>query len=126
MVQHPLFVYGTLMSDQRAFPRLAPAVTRSVRAILPDAQLFVVSWYPVAVSGAGQVHGEVHWLSPGAYAAVLADLDAYEGDEYVRAVRTVTTAAGQPVDAWVYLGATAPAHGLTPITHGDWRRFHGR
>ena len=70
MIQHPLFVYGTLMSDQRAFYRLAPAVTRSVRALLPDAQLFAVSWYPVAVSGAGEVHGEVHWLAPGAYAAV--------------------------------------------------------
>ena len=126
MIQHPLFVYGTLMSDQRAFYRLAPAVTRSVRALLPDAQLFAVSWYPVAVSGAGQVHGEVHWLTPGAYAAVLADLDAYEGDEYERVVRTVTTAAGTPVDAWVYLGATVTTPGLTPITHGDWRRFHGR
>lgn len=121
----PLFVYGTLMSDQRAFHRLADAVTRSAPARLPDADLYVVSWYPIAVPGAGQIHGEVHWLAADASHRVLAQLDEYEGDEYVRAVRRVTLADGDEVEAWVYLGDAAAAHGLAHLNHGDWRRFHG-
>lgn len=121
--QHPLFVYGTLMSDQRAFHLLADAVTRSARAALTDADLHVVSWYPLAVPGTGMVHGEVHRLDHQAYAAVLARLDEYEGDEYVRLVRPVQLPTGEQVDAWVYLGDPTPAQALPRLEHGDWRAY---
>lgn len=122
---HPLFVYGTLMSDQRAFHLLAPAVTHSARAALTEADLHVVSWYPLAVPGTGTVHGEVHWLDHQTYAAVLARLDEYEGDEYVRLVRPVQLPTGERVEAWVYLGDPASAQTLPRLEHGDWRA-HGR
>ena len=42
--------------------------------------------FPAAVAGAGDVHGEVHGLDREHFAAVVARLDAYEGDEYRRVI----------------------------------------
>ncbi len=117
----PLFVYGTLMRHEPAFRYLAAVSQRSARASLPGALLYSTGRYPIAVDGAGVVHGEVHWIAPLAVARLLAQLDRYEGDEYVRVQRQVILATGAAVTAWVYLGEPADAVAHVPIPSGDWR-----
>lgn len=128
----PLFAYGTLMSDQPAFPRLAHAVDRHVPAVLDNIVLHAIGWYPMAIPGAGQVLGEVIWLKPALFEEVLAALDAYEGDEYTR-VRCIATLAGGPavdqdddhedeqVECWLYLGDPAIAAAYPLVKGGNWR-----
>ncbi len=123
----PLFVYGTLMSDQPAYGRLAAAVVRTEAARLAGATLHVVSWYPLAAPGQGVVCGEVMWLAKEEYARVLAELDAYEGDEYERVVRMVRLLDREDEDdkvaCWLYLGAAAEAAAHPEAPGGDWRTY---
>lgn len=112
------------MSDQGAFHLLAHAVMHSSPAALAGAELFVISWYPLAVPGNGTVHGEVHWLRGDVYDAVLAQLDAYEGDEFARQVRSVQLATGEQIPAWVYLGDLPAVRSTLRLAHGNWRAYH--
>jgi len=117
----PLFVYGTLMAGEPAHGKLAAAVVRSAAARLPGAVLHDLGAYPAAVAGLGDVFGELHWLDAEAFAAVVARLDAYEGDEYCRVICPVwPDDAAATVDAWVYL-ADAAAMAVYPlIADGRW------
>lgn len=103
-MEQQLFVYGTLMSSERAFALFAAASLRWVAAHLPNARLYNVDGYPIAVPGKGIVSGEVHWLDPAQLPGLLQQLDHYEGDEYVRKLCPVTLATGEQCEAWVYLG----------------------
>ena len=117
----PLFVYGTLMTGEPAHRMLAAVVVRSVAARLPGAVLHDLGAYPAAVAGAGDVHGEVHWLDREHFAAVVARLDAYEGDEYRRVICPVwPDDAAATVDAWVYLAAPERMAGYPLIADGRW------
>lgn len=123
----PLFVYGTLMSDQPAFHFLTEAVVRSAPASLRGVALYNVGRYPLAAPAAAdsQILGELHWLQETGYAERLARLDAYEGAEYERVVYWVDcpTVAANPLQAWVYVGQADYAARLQPIPHGDWRAW---
>ncbi len=126
----PLFTYGTLMFDQAAFHRLAPAVLCYAPARLPGAVLHDLGRYPMAaLSEAGDqaaqvVHGELHWLASEGYERTLALLDAYEGDGYTRAIIPVILAeTGARVEAWVYLGKPEIAARFPVIPGGDWRVY---
>lgn len=129
---HPLFVYGTLMQGESADSHLAEHVVRRRPALLPRADLHALGWYPMAVPGQGQVLGELLWLSEPHYHALLALLDLYEGDEYVRRLTPVAsredrTAAGDHADAsiraWVYWGEPEHARRFPAVPSGDWRAF---
>lgn len=126
MEQLPLFVYGTLMSDQPAFPRFAHASICHVSAQLSDIVLHSVGRYPIAADGAGVLHGELHWLSEEQYTQLLNQLDEYEGDEYVRVQRQATVMSGaqrgQIVTAWIYLGTAEYAATFPRLISGDWRK----
>ncbi|HRW07999.1 MAG TPA: gamma-glutamylcyclotransferase [Caldilineaceae bacterium] len=97
MDQNPIFVYGTLMRGERAFSLLSSYSVHYGIAKLPHARLYASpAGYPLAVEldrGHNRVSpvvwGEVHWLRPAGYAALLARLDHYEGDEYRRQLRSV-------------------------------------
>jgi gamma-glutamylcyclotransferase (GGCT)/AIG2-like uncharacterized protein YtfP len=122
--QYPIFVYGTLMTDQRAHHLLSEYIDRLQHATLPNAVLFSLGTYPMARSGAGIVRGEAVWLSSNAYAETLRRLDQYEGSQYDRQLRSVFLGDSQiETEAWVYFGLTL-SHHATPIPGGDWRQWY--
>ena len=117
----PLFVYGTLMAGEPAHPMFAAAVERSAPARLPGALLHDLGAYPAAVPGEGDVYGEIHWLAEPAFDAILARLDAYEGEEYRRVIRPIwPDGAAAPVDAWVYLADPVAMAVYPIIADGRW------
>jgi len=148
---HPIFVYGTLMHDGRAFHLFAAHSLLYATAQLPDALLYASpNGYPIAVDcrttaqhPIATVLGELHWLRPESNEHLLRRLDQYEGDEYTRLLRPVELIAppmqidvegrqGPPayfpnastrsITAWVYLGAASYAARYPPIVSGDWRK----
>ncbi len=117
----PLFVYGTLMAGEPAHPLLAAAIVRSTPARLAGAVLHDLGAYPAAVVGTGDVYGEVHWLTAAAFDAVIARLDAYEGEEYRRLCCPVWPHDGAPaIHAWVYLAEPAAMARYPVIATGRW------
>ena len=123
-MMHGLFIYGTLLPGLRlqaamqGAERLGPA---SVPGRLVD-----VGRYPGLLPGEGVVAGEVYRVDE----VQLARLDAVEemlpGDraasQYWREPVQVLEGAlaGQQVWTYVY---NRPAEALTPIVHGDYRRY---
>ena len=74
-------------------------------------RLFDFGSYPGARPGDGSVHGEIfHLENP---AAILAELDRYEGTEYERA-----TIAANGIDCWIYWYMGPEPGRLIPS--GDW------
>ena len=118
------------MKGERAFALLADASMRSMVARLPGAYLYSTGSYPIAVLASHQnnvtrqasVLGEIHWLRPNRYEALLTRLDHYEGDEYRRLLRPVILADDQAIEAWVYLGDADYAAQYPQIEHGDWQK----
>jgi gamma-glutamylcyclotransferase (GGCT)/AIG2-like uncharacterized protein YtfP len=120
----PLFVYGTLLSDQPAFDLIAGAVERSAQAQALGFIMANVGRYPLAAPGEGMIVGELHWLRREGYEALLALLTDYEGPEYRRTqVEVVDRESGQPITAWLFLGDPALAARLPPVPQGDWRAW---
>jgi len=128
--QLPVFVYGTLRPGQPNWARLlAGRAERVLAGCLPGAVLLDCSHYPAAIErpGAGGAVGEVVWIRPPDWSAVLTALDHLEGYAahdpdrlYDRVVRPVSTADG-PVDCWVYLaGRRLAGAGLPALAGGDW------
>ena len=121
---HDLFIYGTLMPGLRLQAEMHGA-ERLGRARVPG-RLVDVGRYPGLLHGDGLVSGEVYRVSD----AQLARLDEVEdmvpGDraasQYWRERVTVRDGAlaGQQVWTYVY---NLPVDGLTPIAHGDYRRY---
>lgn len=151
MNNYPIFVYGTLMHDERAFGLLAADSLHYGKAQLPGALLYASpNGYPIAVASIGArivtpatVLGELHWLRPATYQQLLNQLDQYEGDEYIRQLCSVELVAPMPsaeanaepmhsssfadasackMKAWVYLGDAAYAAQYPRIIDGDWRK----
>lgn len=128
--QRPVFVYGTLRPGQPNWERLlAERTARVVAGRLPGVALLDCGHYPAAVerTGAGGAIGEVVWIRPVAWPAVLASLDHLEGYDpaeteplFVRVVLPVDTDDG-PVDCWVYLAGRRLAEMVQPVVAGgDW------
>ena len=127
-MQHLLFIYGTLMPGLRLEAEMHGA--RFMGAAQVPGRLVDVGRYPGLLrdvdSGDGTVTGEVYEVDD----AHLARLDVVEdmvpGDraasQYWRELVTVVSGLlqGQQVQTYVY---NCPAHELTPILHGDYRRY---
>jgi len=97
---------------------LAAAATAEGPAWIPGA-LVALEGYPGLIEGtepSARVRGELWRIHD---ASVWETLDAYEGDEYRRISRIVTTDHGRDAKAWVYL-YVGSAEGLPRIPHGDW------
>ena len=121
---HELFIYGTLMpglrlqAEMRGGERLGPARV--------PGRLVDVGRYPGLLHGAGQVSGELYRVSD----AQLARLDDIEdmvpGDraasQYWREQVVVLDGALAGCRVWTYV-YNRPVDGLTPIPHGDYRRY---
>lgn len=79
MADYPIFVYGTLLSRHFAHRLISLAkLAGSAQGRLP-ASACTIGRHPMAVEGAGEVHGEVHWLRPDLLAATLERLDEMKG-----------------------------------------------
>lgn len=119
-----LFVYGTMRQGQTARSLLANSVVRSVPAWTSGRIYAFPMGYPgfTEVEAPGRVVGEVVWLSE--LAATFGLVDAYEGDDFARVLKQVTTDSGEQIWAWIYALATPSAarHG-TLIEDGDWVRW---
>ena len=121
---HDLFIYGTLMPGLRLEAEMHGA-ERLGPARVPG-RLVDVGRYPGLLHGEGDVTGEVYRVSD----AQLARLDEVEemvpGDRSAsqywreRVLVLEGALAGQSVWTYVY---NQPVDGLTPIVHGDYRRY---
>ena len=121
---HDLFIYGTLMPGLRLQAQMQGAEHLGPACV--PGRLVDVGRYPGLLQGEGTVTGEVYRVSD----AQLARLDEVEdmvpGDraasQYWRARVQVRSGAlaGQAVWTYVY---NRPVDGLTPIPHGDYRRY---
>jgi len=138
----PIFVYGTLRPGQGNYDRFVLGKTaREVAAMLPDHAMFVLDRYPCITddTGAGDVIGDVLYLLPELFPAVLAALDRLEGytpgdacSPYLRVRRSVRTGEGDGGEpprtslAWVYV-AGEPAllrrPACDPVPGGDWLAY---
>jgi gamma-glutamylcyclotransferase (GGCT)/AIG2-like uncharacterized protein YtfP len=116
----PLFVYGTLRRgcDNPWAAKLHAASHYEGPATIAGS-LYRIAHYPGLVEDltTGPVKGEL-WR-PREFDKLIAQLDDYEGRDYQRVNRTVTTPAGEPVSAWVYL-FVASIEGKPRIESGDW------
>ena len=70
----------------------------------------------------GTVIGEVVKLSD--LTAAFALLDAYEGDDFIRIIKTAVLDSGDEVPAWIYvLADERMVEDAEPIADGDWVEF---
>ena len=121
---HSLFIYGTLMPGLRLEAEMRGA--QRLGAARVPGRLVDVGRYPGLLHGVGEVVGELYRVSD----AQLARLDEVEdmvpgnraASQYWREQVTVLAGplAGQQVWTYVY---NRPVDGLTPIAHGDYRRY---
>jgi gamma-glutamylcyclotransferase (GGCT)/AIG2-like uncharacterized protein YtfP len=108
-----MFVYGTLAPGQRAWPLIARYVTQRTENAVPGTLYDTGRGYPGAVFTPGDdlVRGWCCTLAD----PPLADLDAFEGDEYERV--TVRCIDGTEAIAYHW---TASLVGCCPVTNGRW------
>ncbi|HEU0030764.1 MAG TPA: gamma-glutamylcyclotransferase [Kofleriaceae bacterium] len=117
-----LFVYGTMRQGQTARSLVANSITRSTRAYTSGHIYAFPMGYPGFVEGDGQVVGELLWLTE--LAATFGLLDAYEGEDFARVIKQVTTEDGEQIWSWIYTLADPTAVKLgTRIDDGDWVRY---
>jgi gamma-glutamylcyclotransferase (GGCT)/AIG2-like uncharacterized protein YtfP len=119
-----LFVYGTMRQGQTARSLVANNITKSAPASTSGQIYAFPMGYPgyTEGDGKGRVVGEVVWLTD--LAATFGLLDAYEGEDFARVIKQVTTADGEALWAWIYTLADPAAVKLgTLIADGDWVRY---
>ena len=118
-----VFVYGTLRVGGSAEAFLRDGVVERHSAVLADHALYGRRLpYPYAVPEPDStVVGEAVRLDPRLAGPALADLDAYEGDEYRRVCRPVRLGDREVVaHLWIADVPTPPE--TERIRSGDW--FH--
>ncbi|MDQ3339417.1 MAG: gamma-glutamylcyclotransferase [Myxococcota bacterium] len=119
-----LFVYGTMRQGQTARSLVANSIKKSAKAFTSGHIYAFPMGYPgyTEGDGRGRIVGEVVWLTD--LAATFGLLDAYEGEDFARVIKQVTTDAGEKTWAWIYTLADPGAIKLgTLIEDGDWVRF---
>lgn len=118
-----LFVYGSLRSGQAARSLIANHVVAAEPASVRGQMFALADGYPGFLPGPeGRVVGEMMTLSD--LAAAFALLDAYEGEEFTRALHEVELASGTVVWAWCYvLVSRSLAEEGELIPDGDWAAY---
>ena len=86
-----LFVYGTMRQGQTARSLVANQITRCVKAHTTGSIYAFPMGYPGFTENAstGRVVGELLWLTD--LAATFGLLDAYEGEDFARVIKQVTS-----------------------------------
>ena len=118
-----LFVYGSLGTGQTARSLIAEHVTRSESATVTGRIYAFPDGYPGLVNDDdATVVGELLHLTD--LMTVFALLDAYEGDDFKRSMRQVTTESGAKSWAWCYeLADPKLADEGELVANGDWSTF---
>jgi gamma-glutamylcyclotransferase (GGCT)/AIG2-like uncharacterized protein YtfP len=115
--QRPIFVYGTLRQGESAEDVIARDVLRRVPARARARKLEINAPYPAAFFGPDEqemVAGELVYVKPSAYAAVLDRVDEYENVPFLfRRVPVTVEAEGGTVEAWAYT-YTHASHTILP------------
>ena len=136
----PVFVYGTLRTGQENYVRYLEGKTaREILATLPEHRMYVADEYPFVTDAMDDsaVVGDLIFVEPEHYVAVLADLDRLEGyqlDElgspYLRVKRSAhyTDAEGatQRIETWVYHGGLRCLSTMSEgsrVANGDWLTY---
>lgn len=112
---HTIFVYGTLRQNASNAWRMNCAHYLGDGQVA--AKLYRISWYPALRLDPSNSH----WVQGALYEmddALLAELDAFEGEEYQRVQVDVQTTAGQ-VAAMLWEFVTVPDE-QSQIFCGDW------
>ena len=123
-----LFVYGTLLPDERGDVGAAERerLQQEGRIVGPGSTgglMIDLGSYPGLVDGPGLVHGLVYHLPEAS--GTLAWLDAYEGvtgsagDEYARMLRAVSFSSGAIILCWTYVFVQSMAD-RSLIMSGRW------
>lgn len=120
-----LFVYGSLRSD---LGRLRPGQSEPAYALLAgnaspqgpasiSGRLYAPAWYPGYVPDtASRVRGEMWAIND---SSILAKLDAFEGELYIRDRCEALLDDGRQVTAWTYR-YVADTGGVPLIASGDY------
>jgi gamma-glutamylcyclotransferase (GGCT)/AIG2-like uncharacterized protein YtfP len=120
-----LFVYGSLRAgEENPMAALLHRHARHLGEGTIRAGLYAISWYSAAApcdDPGAVVHGDVFELHRETADEVMAELDAYEGNDFALRPVEVAMADETRVGAMAYLFAASVA-GLRRIGHGDWRR----
>jgi gamma-glutamylcyclotransferase (GGCT)/AIG2-like uncharacterized protein YtfP len=133
MSQFPFFVYGTLLPGQCNDHYWGGYILRSVPAVLSCAKLYEFPGYPMLIESldsASKVVGQIIWVGPDRYEAVLTKLDQLEEYDpadvknsfYLRLAKNINTGNGSSITTWVYVGKPNLIKGLPAIIDGDWAR----
>lgn len=127
MIPPAFFFYGTLMAGlghplARVWHAgLSPGEAGWARGALwaiPDPE----GWYPALLPGEGSVRGMLYRSLAGFDAGMLAAMDRYEGDDYLRLALPVMLGDGEAMaQAYVWQGAL-PA-GAVALEDGDFAAF---
>lgn len=115
-----VFVYGTLRRGGSNHFRMADA--GFVETGVLRGRLYRIDWYPGLVMDADgdEIQGEVFAVEH----EKLAELDAFEGQEYRRIRATVKTPYGVPMKAWIWEWLM-PTDEAQRISGGDWLKENG-
>jgi len=117
-MMHTIFVYGTLRQNASNTWRMNGS--RYLGDGQVAAKLYRISWYPALrldPSNNHWVHGSLYEMDD----ALLAELDAFEGEEYQRVSVDIKTTAGLVTAMlWEFL-ITPDAQAQIPC--GDWLHY---
>jgi gamma-glutamylaminecyclotransferase len=98
---HPLFVYGTLLRGELHHELLAGATFRGHARTAPQFALFDLGAYPAMVrNGTTVVHGELYET----IAALLAELDRFEGAPELFRRELIVLADGAIAESYLFCG----------------------
>jgi gamma-glutamylaminecyclotransferase len=112
-----LFVYGSLLSDERNHAYLAGSPKIGDRRTWPGYLLVDLGAYPALLEGGDtSVRGELYEVN----ARTLASIDAFEGHPSLYRRAPVRLAGGEHVAGYLLHRAELAA-GRRVITSGDWK-----
>lgn len=111
----PIAVYGTLRPGGRAWHAFGLETrTRHLGPCRIAGRILDLGGYPGVVEGDGLVAGDL--LQP-LDDAIVAELDAYEGDGYARVIVTLPEPAGMTAQLWRWEGSV---DGARAVPGDDW------
>lgn len=111
----PIAVYGTLRPGGRAWHAFGLETrTRHLGPCRIAGRILDLGGYPGVVEGDGLVAGDL--LLP-LDDAIVAELDAYEGDGYARVIVTLPEPAGMTAQLWRWEGSV---DGARAVPGDDW------
>ena len=110
----PLAVYGTLRPGGRAYEAFGPAQrTRHLGPCRIAGRIVDLGGYPGLLVGDEAVAGDLLGFDD---PALLDELDAYEGEGYVRATVRLVEPEGEAL-VWLWQGSI---EGAQPVPGNDW------